>query len=399
MTSPSVNRPAGLGLLFVAALVWLVCPGIAHAVVVINPGETSGSLSATDCAQALVSDSGDCTVGCSADCDLGTNRAQARLSLYDPLFQHTKIVTSTVYLDFKIAADSSGAETPLSSTVAFDVEWWGQWEVTGFFPGLNSAEVVKKVWLQDRTAGSSVYSHVLHTQKADGFVGIDLVSAGFGIDSGHVASSVAANLIRGHTYRFAITITATGLTTAAAEFVLGYMSSTSGIWWNDMTVSVGEDLAEQIRELTQRVDKLESQLRSHTHTYLTGKGVGHNNTEAETSPAIIMDDEPVPDSTLDWLPDDTATVRTLPTQSVLLNNYPNPSNPSTTISYTLPEDLFVDIKIYNTLGQLVRTLVREDQSAGEHNVLFDGRNLASGVYYYRLRAGSYVETRKLTILK
>jgi len=83
----------------------------------------------------------------------------------------------------------------------------------------------------------------------------------------------------------------------------------------------------------------------------------------------------------------------------LLPNYPNPFNPATTIGYNLPDKGFVSITVINALGQTIATLVSANQEAGYHEVKFDGANLASGVYFYRLQAGSFVQTRKLLLLK
>jgi flagellar hook assembly protein FlgD len=83
----------------------------------------------------------------------------------------------------------------------------------------------------------------------------------------------------------------------------------------------------------------------------------------------------------------------------LHQNYPNPFNPTTTISYGLPQKFHVSLKVYNTLGQLVATLVNDEQEAGYREVKFDGSDLASGVYFYQLQAGSYVNTKKLLLLR
>lgn len=91
----------------------------------------------------------------------------------------------------------------------------------------------------------------------------------------------------------------------------------------------------------------------------------------------------------------------------LQNAYPNPFNPSTTISYELPQRLHVTITVFNALGQKVATLVEGEQEAGYHDVKFDGRGLSSGVYFYRLNArpfrgreaGVYVATKKVLVLK
>ncbi len=74
-------------------------------------------------------------------------------------------------------------------------------------------------------------------------------------------------------------------------------------------------------------------------------------------------------------------------------------NPTTVIDYTIPKDSHVTLKIYDVLGQEVRTLVDEDQQVGRYSVNFNGSSLASGVYFYRLVAGNHVITKKMLELK
>jgi hypothetical protein len=83
----------------------------------------------------------------------------------------------------------------------------------------------------------------------------------------------------------------------------------------------------------------------------------------------------------------------------LSQNYPNPFNPTTTINYTVPKNGFVTIKVYDILGNEVTTLVNEDKSVGNYSVQFNSSNLASGVYFYNMHAGNYVETKKLILMK
>lgn len=80
-------------------------------------------------------------------------------------------------------------------------------------------------------------------------------------------------------------------------------------------------------------------------------------------------------------------------------NYPNPFNPSTLISYKVRENCFVTLKVYDLLGNEISSIVNENKSAGSYQVVFSASKLASGVYYYQLRAGSFIETKKFILAK
>jgi len=83
----------------------------------------------------------------------------------------------------------------------------------------------------------------------------------------------------------------------------------------------------------------------------------------------------------------------------LAQNYPNPFNPSTTIEYALPQASFVTLKVYNVLGEEVATLVAGDHAAGTFKAAWDASDMPSGVYFYRLQAGDFVQAKNLVILK
>ncbi|MFI5253081.1 MAG: T9SS type A sorting domain-containing protein [Bacteroidota bacterium] len=93
------------------------------------------------------------------------------------------------------------------------------------------------------------------------------------------------------------------------------------------------------------------------------------------------------------------SVSALPNRYSLNQNYPNPFNPATKIEYSLPHASYVTLKVFNLHGEEVATLVNGEVPAGQHVENWNAANVASGMYFYRLRAGTYSETRKLVVLK
>ena len=89
----------------------------------------------------------------------------------------------------------------------------------------------------------------------------------------------------------------------------------------------------------------------------------------------------------------------LPVEYALGNNYPNPFNPSTTIEFTLPNSGEASLIVYNLLGQEIIKLVKGKFDAGYHKITWDASNKASGLYFYRLQAGDFIQTRKMVLLK
>jgi hypothetical protein len=85
--------------------------------------------------------------------------------------------------------------------------------------------------------------------------------------------------------------------------------------------------------------------------------------------------------------------------SIKLNNYPNPFNPSTTIQYSITESGNVSLKIFNTLGEEVANLVNEYQQPGTYKINFNAEDLSTGIYFYSLQAGSFIETKKMILIR
>jgi hypothetical protein len=84
---------------------------------------------------------------------------------------------------------------------------------------------------------------------------------------------------------------------------------------------------------------------------------------------------------------------------MLSQNYPNPFNPSTIVEFGVPVDSKVKVEVFNILGQLIAVLVDEVRNAGYYKVTFGSSNMPSGVYFYRMTAGSFVQTKKMQLIK
>ena len=83
----------------------------------------------------------------------------------------------------------------------------------------------------------------------------------------------------------------------------------------------------------------------------------------------------------------------------LHQNYPNPFNPTTIITYSISNSNFIKLKVYDNLGNEIANLVDEEKASGIYRVEFNAANLSSGIYYYELKAGNFIETKKMTLIK
>ncbi len=90
---------------------------------------------------------------------------------------------------------------------------------------------------------------------------------------------------------------------------------------------------------------------------------------------------------------------TTPVEYGLDQNYPNPFNPGTEISFSLAKSSFVNLEVYNSLGQKVATLLNKNINSGPHKVKFNASNLSSGIYYYKIQAGEFNSAKKMLLLQ
>ncbi len=127
-------------------------------------------------------------------------------------------------------------------------------------------------------------------------------------------------------------------------------------------------------------------------------GAGHMRIRAElvSNPSQFIE--------RDFRANTTQTIGIQQTSSIvkefsLSQNYPNPFNPNTKINFSLPKGDYVSLRVYDMLGREVKVLVSENLSAGEYQADFDAKGLSSGMYYYSLRAGEYVDVKKMVLVK
>jgi len=140
--------------------------------------------------------------------------------------------------------------------------------------------------------------------------------------------------------------------------------------------------------------------------YATNKAIGGNavNITSGNKINIIRLEFNTGGLNVNWLGfEDAATSvlndNSLPLKFNLSQNYPNPFNPSTIINYSIPKYGHVTIKVYDSLGRIVCTLINTEKSAGNYSINFNTSGLASGIYFYKMQSGDFVETRKLVLLK
>lgn len=385
------------------ALVFLAAPAWS---ITVPPDSTSPPLQAIDCLydSGALDNIGDfscpATV-CTQACAASESKAKIGFNI-SSITVGRRFVETTVYTEFTVDAGTSGAGHELDGTISYDVEWAGGWYLAGLLAGFNDVQSSITLLVWDQSAGGAVVKqtelHHLDVNAAGALpeIGVDV---GGSLDRGETTNSLTAKVIRGHTYRVGLKLRAQGKGALNATINLDYTTGGWGARWRELRVAIAPDFEERLEELEKRVTLLEEQLRHHTHTYLTGKGEGHNNTVATTSEAIIVDEGTPSDDESRVLPPEPPGTKALPAPSVLVTSAPNPFNPVATITYALPERLPVTLRVFDAQGRIVSTLVDTEEDGGEHRVRFDAANLSSGVYYYRINAGPFSETRKLTLLK
>ena len=375
-----------LGTLFLA---YLICASLAGraAAIVVSPGDSTGPLTATGC----TSNSGNLlTIPCArclANCDLaGSNKALAGI-IFIVLPPPGKFFAySAPYVDFTVAGSPSTAGNLLPASIDYDIQWSGFWFLLGIFADVGPpSEVSITLDLQDRTEGGRLVKSELVHYMTPQLTSIDIQGIPFDVggwtDKGQEKNSFVSMVRRGHEYRLVMKLELKAFSLSNRNTNLDYITGDKGAWWNALSVSVADDPKDLVAH--------------HAHTYLTGRGEGHNNTTATTGLAIFFDDEPPPPGH----PDDPPAGTDSAIRSRIMPNPVDPNDPRMTIAFSLREAAHVRIKIFDVFGKEVMTVVDAMREAGDQTFTIDANGMPAGVYFYRLEAGALLESRKLVVVR
>lgn len=198
-------------------------------------------------------------------------------------------------------------------------------------------------------------------------------------------------VIAGQTYTFTLTLTTTG---GSGKYGVDIAAKTG-----TLAVISGQGLKLLSGELVQSSGITWSSPKSITFSYTAPVATG--------SDTLFATVDRGHSGAWNWAPNKGIVVKLatgienneIPVKFYLSQNFPNPFNPVTKISYGVAKSANVSIKIYNLLGKEMVTLVNEYQQAGNYFVNFNSANLATGVYFYKIKAGDFTETRKMTVIR
>lgn len=274
--------------------------------------------------------------------------------------------------------------TPIDSGFVFGTNHFeDQAKATAFVlpTGMTEAEVEEvNVWFgykKSRLADSTYTLEILAGDPSTGPAGTPLFSESFSF--AHVNADEdfqTPDLLTTHTLSQDVRV-------GSSFFVSVDFGSYGKVGWASAAIVAGEPLGQRVPEVWEKWN--DGSWHNLSDSWDFGSGRGTNGThiwiEAWVRPVAVEG------------------ANRLPSAVALLPNYPNPFNPITTIVYDLPRLVDVTLTVYDVLGRHVRVLISGTQPPGTHEVSFDASGLSSGIYFYRLHAGDFVETKRMVVVR
>jgi len=389
----------------------IVAASSINAQIVLAPGEQR-TLSNSPATSGSSGDNGQTNFFFLHNYDLAERKLNALSEVTANLAIGTGEAFAVINYDFDISHSDATINNSVGAWISYDVSWFGTQIIIGI--ALNNAGVEIDMRLRDLTENELLYRDIIHELDLKSYRA-KFVNVGLDYDeSGSKIITFPAVLKRGHSYRISlrlITSVQKYAVTTSELISSNYYDGSRDVVLNNLYIKVGLDEKETLQKLAKldslenRIDTLEYKLDHHYHTYLTGRGVGHNNTEANTTLSIFEEGSlsntypPQYGTQPDLNSDDNENIKLTPEVFSLGQNYPNPFNPSTKISFAVPTQEFVTVNVYDILGRKVETLMNETKSPGYYEINFNADKLPSGTYIYEIRAGNFVETKKMVLLK
>lgn len=319
---------------------------------------------------------------------------------------------ASIYYDFQISETPQTDNNSIGAWISYNVLWHG-YQVLAGIASLSYCNGKIEVTLTDKTTDQTLKNDVIHDHQLHQY-SYDFLAGGFDLDSDEMPNNYAVVLRRGHVYRLSLTLTTTVAWTTASicDYMNGFAGGGDGrVDLTNLFVKIGLDEEETLQKLAKldslenRIDTLEYKLEHHYHVYLTGRGAGQNNTEANTTLSIFEagGNTEITDVLFDLpennIPDKNTEKQSIPDDFSLEQNYPNPFNPSTKISFAIPTQEQVTIKVFDILGRQVEVLMNDIKTPGYYSIDYNAAGLPSGTYFYEIRAGNFIETKKMILLK
>ena len=290
------------GIIPLALLITALFPLAGRAQVVLAPGEEFEFTAADTCGTAEeIPNLVDALAGVDNDCDAAGRRIETQVRpIFGAGWVGLQTVRSSAFLrnSFEIDADSGNAGHTVGAWISYDVDFSGLMVFVGFF---SNPTVELAITLRDLTENKEIKGELIWARDGSGvglsvpYIPIDL-NLGGGQDERSVSNTFGAVLTRGHTYRIELRLVCAVFSDGGLDIgsECDYMGNTlfgsgGGAGWSRLAVKVGLDEVEVLAKLAE-IDELRELFENHTHTYLTGKGVGHNNTEASTSAPLEVED-------------------------------------------------------------------------------------------------------------
>jgi len=312
MQSPSPRRSIRSTLRFCLAAAMLALPVTSVAQPSLNPGDVHAFTQADACSHGTeVPNLIEGLANASSSCDAASRRLTAQVRpINGPAFVGFGGVTTAfaeLTNDFQVAADPGTEGNTVGAWISYDVDWKGRILLVGF---LSKPSVELSIQLQDLTDGGKPIKGEMIWARDDDAVGFSIpyvpvlsLNIGGGRDENTVSNTFPAVLKRGHSYRITLALECAVISDGGLDigtecdyednFLIG--NSDGGAGWSMLSVKLGLDEAVILDEI--------AKLKDHTHVYLTGRGTGHNNTPAETGPALLSEDGAGASSSGDLCPD------------------------------------------------------------------------------------------------